>query len=98
MHAKSLQLCPTFCDPMDCSPPGSYVQGIDSPGNDAGVGCHALFQGIFPTQGYQTQVSMSPALAGRFFTTSTTWEGLISRYNMIFQCKWLEVGGSWTRI
>ena len=23
----------------------------DSPGNNAGVGCHALLQGIFPTQG-----------------------------------------------
>ena len=23
----------------------------DSPGKNAGVGCHALFQGIFPTQG-----------------------------------------------
>ena len=23
MHAKSLQLCPTLCDPMDSSPPGS---------------------------------------------------------------------------
>ena len=28
MHAKSLQLCPTLCDPMDCSPPGFYVHGI----------------------------------------------------------------------
>ena len=28
MHAKSLQLCLTLCDPMDCSPPGSSVQGI----------------------------------------------------------------------
>ena len=26
--AKSLQLCPTFCNPMDCSPPGSSVHGI----------------------------------------------------------------------
>ena len=33
---------------MDCSPPGSSVQG-DSPGKNTGVGCHALFQGIFPT-------------------------------------------------
>ena len=24
----SAQLCPTFCDPMDCSPPGSSVHGI----------------------------------------------------------------------
>ena len=26
--AKLLQLCPTLCDPMDCSPPGSSVHGI----------------------------------------------------------------------
>ena len=25
MHAQSLQLCLTLCDPMDCSPPGSSV-------------------------------------------------------------------------
>ena len=26
--ARSLQLCPTLCDPIDCSPPGSSVPGI----------------------------------------------------------------------
>ena len=26
--AKSLQLCPTLCDPIDSSPPGSAVPGI----------------------------------------------------------------------
>jgi len=26
--AKSLQWCPTLCDPMDGSPPGSPVPGI----------------------------------------------------------------------
>ena len=26
--AKSLQLCPTLCDPMDCSLPGSSAHGI----------------------------------------------------------------------
>ena len=26
--AKSLQLCPTLCDPIDGSPPGSAVSGI----------------------------------------------------------------------
>ena len=25
---KSLQSCPTLCDPMDCSPPGSSVHEI----------------------------------------------------------------------
>ena len=26
--AKSLQSCPTLCDPMDCSQPGPSVHGI----------------------------------------------------------------------
>ena len=26
--AKSLQSCPTLCDPIDCSPPGSAFPGI----------------------------------------------------------------------
>ena len=50
MHAKLLQLCPTLCDPMDGSPPGSSVHG-NSPGKNTGLGCHALLQGISPTQG-----------------------------------------------
>ena len=48
--AKSLQSCPTLCDPMDCSLPDSSVRG-DSPGQNTGVGCHVLLQGIVPTQG-----------------------------------------------
>ena len=44
------QSWPTLCDPLDCSLPGSSVHG-DSQGKNTGVGCHALFQGIFPTQG-----------------------------------------------
>ena len=50
MCAESHQLCPLLCDPMDCSPPGSPVPW-DSPSKNARVGCHALLQGIFLTQG-----------------------------------------------
>ena len=39
-----------LCDPMDCSLPGSSVHG-NSLGKNTGVSCHALLQGIFPTQG-----------------------------------------------
>ena len=53
-------LCPTLCDPMDCSLPGSSVCR-DSPGKRTAVGCHVLLQGTFPTQ-----VS---CIAGRFFTS-----------------------------
>ena len=42
------QLCPTLCDPMDCSLPGSSVHGVPQ---NTGVGCHDLLQGIFSTQG-----------------------------------------------
>ena len=28
MHAKLLQSCPTLCDPLDCSPPGSSFREI----------------------------------------------------------------------
>ena len=44
------QLCPTLCNLMHCSPPGSSVHG-DSPGKNTGVGCYSLLQDIFPTQG-----------------------------------------------
>ena len=44
------QSCLALCEPMGCSTPGSSVQG-DSPGKDTGVGCHALLQVIFQTQG-----------------------------------------------
>ena len=43
------QSCPTLCDPMDCSSPGSSVHG-DSLGKNTGVSCHALLQRIFPGQ------------------------------------------------
>ena len=33
----------SLSDPTDCSPPGSSVHG-DSPGKNAGVGCHFLLQ------------------------------------------------------
>ena len=49
MGVLSRSAGPTLCDPMDCSPPGSFVLG-DSPGKNTGVGCHVLLQGIFPTQ------------------------------------------------
>ena len=42
--------CAVCYHPRHCSPPGSSVHG-DSPGQNTGVGCHALLQGIFPAQG-----------------------------------------------
>ena len=47
---KSKTSVVSLCNPIDYNPPGSSVYG-DSPGKNTEVGCHALLQGIFPTQG-----------------------------------------------
>ena len=44
------QSYPTLCKTMDCNTPGSSVHR-DSADKNTGVGCHALFRGLFPTQG-----------------------------------------------
>ena len=41
VSAKSLQLCPTLCDPMECSLP-AFDCPWDTPGKNTEVGCHAL--------------------------------------------------------
>ena len=53
MHAKLLHLCLTLCDPANCCLSGSPVH-VDSSGKNTGVGCHALIQGIFLTQGFSS--------------------------------------------
>ena len=41
--AKSLQSCPTLCDPIDGTPP-RLPRPWDSPGKNTGVGCHFLLR------------------------------------------------------
>ena len=69
-HCMHAQLCPTLCNPMDCSPLGSSVHGIFQ---TRIVEWFAIFfsrgsscPGIKPTS------LVSPTLAGEFFTISTT--------------------------
>ena len=70
MRARSLQSCPTLCDPMDCSLPGSSVHGI----LQARIQEDPPSPGDLPYPGTEPMSLMSPALAGGFFTTSATWE------------------------
>ena len=70
MHATLLQSCLILFDPMDCSPPGSCLQ--DLLGKSTAVGCHARWDS--PDPGIKPMSLTSPALAGGFFTNSTTWE------------------------
>ena len=70
--AKSLQWCLILCDPLGCSPRASlsirfsmqaYWSGLPFPP-----------PGNLPEPGIEPRSLMSPELAGRFFTHSTTWE------------------------
>ena len=47
----SCSVVSTLYNAMDCSQPSRLLCPWDSPGKNTGVGCHFLFQGIFPTQG-----------------------------------------------
>ena len=67
-YAKSLQSCPTL-QPHGPQP-ARLLCPWGSPDKNTGVGCHALLQGIFPTQGLNAGLF----IGGRLFTTSATWE------------------------
>ena len=69
VHAKLFQSCPTLCNSMDYSPPGSFAHGI----LQARILECVLLQGIFLTQESNSTL-MSPALASELFTTSATRE------------------------
>ena len=64
MRAKSLQLCPTLCDPMDCSLPGSSVHGVSQARTVEWVVISFSRGPSWPRGG--TEVSCLP---GGFFTT-----------------------------
>ena len=71
--AKWLQLWHTLCDPMDCSPPGSSLQGILQTRILEWVAMPSCKLSSWPRD--QIHVSLYlPALAVRFFTASATGE------------------------
>ena len=73
VHAKSFQSCATLCDLMDCSPPGSSVHGTLQARILEWLPCPPPGDLLDP--GIKPASLMCPALAGRFSTSSTPWEG-----------------------
>ena len=73
LQSKSVvaQLCPTLCDPMDCSPPGSSVHGI--------LQARILEWVAIPFSRGSSQPrdwTQPSLIAGRFFTIWATREAL----------------------
>jgi len=71
VHAKLLQLCPTLCDAMDYSHPQAPLSmGFSRQEYWSGLPCPP--PGDLPNPRTEPTSLRSPALAGRFCTTSTT--------------------------
>ena len=101
LHIPVILSAPLFIDRVCCACPVTSVMSNslrpyrlwptsllcpwDSPGKNTGVGCQALLQKILPIQGSNHISYMSLALAGGFFTTSTTWEAhyYLQSYKML---------------
>ena len=73
MCAKSLESCPTLCDPINCSPPNSSVHGILQARILDWIGFPCPPPGDLPYPSIEPAFLKSPALADGFFTTSTYW-------------------------
>ena len=62
----------------------------DFPGKNTGMGCHFLLQGNLPNPRIELLSLSSPALAGRFFTTTPSGEPQVKDYTTN---KWMRI---WT--
>ena len=84
MRCSVAQSCPTLCDPMD---PTLTPTGLLCPWEFSrqeywsGLPCPA--PGDLPHPGIEPALLTSPILAGRFFTTSATWEAPAHRRSEI---------------
>ena len=74
VHECMLQSCPTLCDPVDCSLPGSSVRGISQARILEWFAITSSRESSWPRD--WTHISVSPPLADEFFTTIATREAL----------------------
>ena len=69
------QLCPTLCNPVDCSPV-RLLCPWDSPGKNSGVGCHALLQGEMPELGFRPESRHTRSFSFMHFTPPSHFRDL----------------------
>ena len=70
--AKPLQSCPTLCAPWTVACQAPLSMGCSRQEYRSGLPCPP--PGDLSDPGIESVSLISPALAGRFFTTSATWE------------------------
>ena len=85
--------CPTLCDPMDCSPPGSSIHGILRARILEWVAISFSRGSSQPRD--RTQVSH---ISGRCFNLWATWEGLMNKPFFLVLYKFLFILCFWDLI
>ena len=84
------QLCPTLCNPRDCSPPDSSVYGVFQAQI---LEQFAIFHSRdLPNPGIEPTSLASPALASRFFTTEPPEKSHVNTQSLN-QFNWPTLGG-----
>ena len=86
-ESEVAQLCPTLCNPVHCSPPGSTSLGFSR--QEYWSGLPSPCPEDLPNPEIKPTSITSPALAGRVFTTSTAWEAQV--YTHVYKFKVLPV-------
>ena len=91
-ESEIAQLCPTLCDPMDCSLPGFSVLGIFLARILKWVYFSSFSSSSWPKD--RTSISCVSWIAGGFFTTEPHYRGFpynntikCSKYNIFFLSK-----------
>ena len=75
------QSCPTLCNSMDCSLPGSSVHGICQ----AGILAWLPFPspGDLPDPGTEPLSPVSPSMAGGFFNSLISFKGFMVIFGLV---------------
>ena len=95
-ESEVAQSCPTLCDPMDCSPPGSSARGLR-----ASISWTIRQSGFSSSSGhFQSLTLLTNALEASMCIWSLVWE-FISRSRVVVRrvsfsvvCFWLQHAGS----
>ena len=88
VHAKSFSHCPTLCKPSVIARQAPVSAGASRQEYWTGLLCPPL--GYLSDPGLKPVSLMSPAWAGGFFTTNTTWE---APYWSVLMCDYMHFCG-----
>ena len=90
MHMCSVaKSCPTICDLMDCSPPGSLSMEFSR--QEYWSGLPSLSPGNLPNPGIELTSPVSPELAGRFFTTESLGNSCMYVCVCVYMCVYIYI-------